>query len=279
MNRNLSFSARVHNANGCVQAEQLHALHQWYIASSRAREEYTTLWSMDDQCSWGFNWGRLRGWTEVWWASVARIGISTVEGNSEIVLAYPEAGGRDPRMLDFYELNELNSGVVEAADDGQTVRASWVCHGYAPMLLRPNRAPSCSFSVERYGADFIWEDGEWKYLHEQVAADLHYPMDQKNWGRGHYLMALAAAGQLDEKELQNTDALDMAVMEGVFSPPPRSDETELHQEYSSVTPVQDTVRYPVPYRTLDDENSYAPYMRPEDFKKHDDWLLLNEGKL
>lgn len=275
MNRNLTISQRIHNAYGCVEAEQIHALHQWYIASSRAREEYATLWSMDDQGSWGFNWGRLRGWREIWWASVSRLGMSALEGTSEIVMAYPEAGGRDPRAMDFYELNELNSGVVEAADDGMTVRGSWVCHGYAPMLLRSDKVPSCSFSIERYGADYIWEDGRWKYIHEQIAADLHYPMDEKNWGHGHYLMCLAKAGMLTGEDIKDTDALDAAVLEGVFAPPPRSDSTELHVEYSTVSPIQPTVRYPMPYKTMDDDNSYAPYMKPEDFKEHKDWLMLS----
>ena len=37
-------------------------------------------------------------------------------------------------------------------------------------------------------------------------------------------------------------------------------------------PVQRSCQYPQPYRTLDDDNSYAPYMDPADFVQHEDWL-------
>ena len=40
--------------------------------------------------------------------------------------------------------------------------------------------------------------------------------------------------------------------------PPRTDKEKLHWQWSLTQPVQASVSWPVPYETLDDENSYAP---------------------
>ena len=40
--------------------------------------------------------------------------------------------------------------------------------------------------------------------------------------------------------------------------PPRTDKEKLHWQWSLTQPVQASVSWPVPYDTLDDENSYAP---------------------
>ncbi|MCD7749709.1 MAG: hypothetical protein LUH42_06635 [Oscillospiraceae bacterium] len=271
MEVNGSLSLRIHRANGAVEAEQLHALHQYYIANARAREEFTTMWSMSDQVAWGFNWGRTRGWREVWWSNVGRMDLSVHEGFREVVERWPEAGGREPRGLGFYEMNELNSGVVEASEDGETVRASWLCHGYAPMSLSASGKRDGAFTVERYGADFIFEDGRWKYLHEMVASDMHVPFDHKNWGRGAYLSALLLAGEVTEEELENTDYQTPPPVGGM-APPPRSEPFAAHETYSLAQPAQKSCAAPEAYSHLDDKNTYAPYMDPADFVQHSDWL-------
>lgn len=271
MNGELTLEQRIHNINGAVEAEQLHALHQFYIANARAREEFTSIWSMSDQTAWGFNWGRARGWREVWWCSVGRMDLSVHEGFREVVERWPEAGGREPRGLGFYEMNELNSGVVEVAGDGMSARGSWLCHGYAPMSLTASGARDGAFTVERYGADFVFEDGRWKYLHEIVCSDMHVPFDHKNWGRGAFLAARLEAGEVTAEELRDTDYQTPPPVGGM-APPPRSEAFEAHETYRLRQPVQENCRYPEPYRTLDDDNTYAPYMDPRDFVKHTDWL-------
>ena len=271
MDKQRTLSQRIHSINGCIEAEQIHAYHQYYIANARAREEFTSMWSMSDQVAWGFNWGRARGWREVWWCCVGRMDLSVHEGFREIVERWPEAGGREPRGLGYYEMNELNSGVVEAAEDGQSVRASWLCHGYAPMSLTASGHKEGSFTIERYGADFVFEDGQWKYLHEIVATDMHQPFDHKNWGRGEYLAARKREGELTDEELAGTD-YNVPPPVGGMAPPPRSEAFDAHEVYGLMQRVQRSCQYPQPYRTLDDDNSYAPYMDPADFVQHEDWL-------
>lgn len=271
MEKDLTLAQRIHNINGAVEAEQIHALHQFYIANARAREEFTRLWSMSDQVAWGFNWGRTRGWREVWWSSVGRMDLSVLEGFREVVERWPEAGGRDPRGLGYYEMNELNSGVVEVAEDGMTARASWLCHGYAPMSLSADGHKNGSFTVERYGSDFIFEDGRWKYLHEMVASDMHVPFDHKNWGRGAYLAARLEAGEVSVEELEGTD-YQTPPPAGGLAPPPRSEAFDAHNTYHIQQPVQRSCQYPESYSTMDDDNTYAPYMDPADLVRHTDWF-------
>jgi hypothetical protein len=97
---------------------------------------------------------------------------------------------------------------------------------------------------ERYGSDFIFEDGEWKYLHEQVCPDISGAFDVTNLGVESY-----------RKLVNPPSASDSAV--GLDQDMRLTDPGPLHFNYTLVQTVQNTVPWPEPYVTMDNDNTYT----------------------
>jgi hypothetical protein len=108
---------------------------------------------------------------------------------------------------------------------------------------------------ERYGSDFVLENGEWKYLHEQVCPDLPGRMDCVNWAAESY-----------EKLAKGLDPAGQATL---GAPPPVSDPGPLHTPYSPLQIPQNTVPWPEPYETLDENNTYTPPGEIRDIRSWD----------
>lgn len=66
--------------------------------------------------------------------------------------------------------------VIEVAADGQTAQATFVAAGIVAGKNRTTGKPSCMWEWNRYGDDFIKEDGKWKLWHHHV-----YPLFQIGW--------------------------------------------------------------------------------------------------
>ena len=104
---------------------------------------------------------------------------------------------------------------------------------------------------EYYGCDFVYRNGEWRYLHEHMCPVVNANYDTSNYGHGHELFA------------SSDDNPDYTMWRGipweVGDPGPLSDRYNAHQV------VQHLIwECPEPYVTLDDEHSYAPgYNNPE----------------
>ena len=43
---------------------------------------------------------------------------------------------------------------------------------------------------ERYGSDFVYENGKWLYFHEQVCCDFFFLLNARNWEFDRYIEEL-----------------------------------------------------------------------------------------
>ena len=84
------------------------------------------------------------------------------------------------------------------AADGKTARGSFITPGVIHSRLTEEHQKYCMILWERYGSDFICEDGEWKYLHEHVCPDIPGTLDCTNWAAAEY----ARLTQPDEEGIQ-----------------------------------------------------------------------------
>jgi hypothetical protein len=96
---------------------------------------------------------------------------------------------------------------------------------------------------ERYGSEFVFVDGEWKWFHEQVCPDVAGFYDMSNWAHERYQDYLSGKLKIG----------DLGGYPGRLTEP-----GTLHYDYSPIQTVQDTVPPPLPYHTLDDEHTYSP---------------------
>ena len=115
---------------------------------------------------------------------------SVYECYLELVSLFPEIGGLDPLPVMELSMHTLVNGIVEVAGDGQSARTSYVTPGILYDCINNMCVKRCMSFWERYGSDFILEDGHWKYLHEHVCPDFGMPLDAANAAAGEYAMAV-----------------------------------------------------------------------------------------
>ncbi len=253
--KHLSLTQRIHNAEGAQAAEFLHARHAYLHAKSWGDEEWGQIWSTSDDTSWAHSFGRMRGYDSVYYNNVTTYNCAGFNGYQSLLNLLPEIGHFDARSIRELAMHTLATDIIEVADDGQTARASFLTPGLLFKRLSPNLKCSCMSLWERYGSDFVFEDGEWKYLHEQVCPDMGGPFDAGNAAHSSYETLAGGGHQGPPPGGRATDpTLD----------PPESgtglwlqDGGPLHSNYSPVQTIQNTVPYPVPYQTMDDDNTYT----------------------
>mgnify|MGYP001063417676 CR=1 FL=1 len=270
----LSLEQRIHNAEGAQAAETLHARHAFLHAKSFGDEEWGQVWSHSDDTSWAHSFGRMRGYDSVYYNNVTTYNCGGQRGYQQMLNILPEIGHFDARACRELAMHTLATDIVEVADDGGTARASFLTPGVLFSTLNANLKCRCMTLWERYGSDFIFEDGEWKYLHEQVCPDFQGNYDDVNWGLEAYQVATdpshrnSAAPPPDADSAGHPDGVNASGPAPEGPPPdaggPRDmmldDPGPLHREYEFLMPIQNTCPWPEPYETLDNNNTYTPFI-------------------
>lgn len=184
MKTHLTLSQRIHNAEGMQAAEYLHARHTYLHATSYCKEEWGEFWDTSEEASWGHLFGVMCGFDEVWYNSVSNYDPDGFRGYINLVKQHPEISWFDARSIREISMHTLATDIIEAADDGKTVRASFLTPGVLVFALNANHHYRGLTLWERYGSDFVYDEdsGEWLYLHEQVCPDMGGPMDVCNPG-------------------------------------------------------------------------------------------------
>ena len=186
MKSQLSLHERIRNANASQEVEKVKARHTYLHGRADATGEWADIWSRDPNCSWAHIFGRMRGFDQIWHGSVAQYDKMSFENAIELMEIYPETAGKDPRPLMEASVHTLVTDIIEVAEDGMSARGSFITPGVIHSTLTPDKKKYCNVLWERYGSDFVCEDGKWKYLHEQVCPDILSRMDCLNWAAEEY---------------------------------------------------------------------------------------------
>ena len=196
MKTHLTLSQRIHNAEGMQAAEYLHARHTYLHATSYCKEEWGEFWDTSEEASWGHLFGVMCGFDEVWYNSVSNYDPDGFRGYINLVKQHPEISWFDARSMREISMHTLATDIIEAADDGKTVRASFLTPGVLVFALNANHHYRGLTLWERYGSDFVYDEDsdEWLYLHEQVCPDMGGPMDVCNPGMDAYNKLMGIGG-------------------------------------------------------------------------------------
>ena len=76
-------------------------------------------------------------------------------------------------------MHTLTTPVIEVAGDGKTARGVWIAPGQETTTFGGGM-PKAHWAWLKYGADFIKEDGKWKFWHLQVYG-LFFTPYEKSW--------------------------------------------------------------------------------------------------
>ena len=185
--RDMTFEHMVDVAEACQACENLQSVHAILHAAGQTEEEIDTMWSRREDCWWSHNFGGMnsrqaviRGWAN-------GLANNSKFWYSLLVKTYPEVEGMDPRPLMECAVHMLASSIIEVAEDGQSCRCSWYTPGVLFSTLNWDGKKDGIWIWERYGNDFVKEDGEWKILSQHVCNDNGGPFDAANWAHNAYL--------------------------------------------------------------------------------------------
>ncbi|MCD8156979.1 MAG: hypothetical protein LUD53_06045 [Clostridiales bacterium] len=274
MNRNLSFEQRVENILATYEIERKYCEHAFYHNEDNDHLEMDRLWAKNrPDISWSHSFGRERGPERQFYDNVTL-------GDARAALVYlslfdimPEIGGqKNIRALFNGQVHTICTDIIEIGDDGRTARACFLTPGIAFGALKPSSMKNSRvyserkektkydlkrYSVviwERYGTDFIKQNGEWRFLHSIVRPDIFGPFDGQNPAYDRYLMVR------DNPEALTVHGGDFdASPEGIADLVVLLDEQEtMHHEWNPVQTVQEAAVFPKPFYTLDRENTYDP---------------------
>lgn len=245
--KRLSFEQRLHNAFGSQEMERKKAEHALVHAIGYEREEFDRLWFQGENSTWGHNFGRMVGWKEVYTNSVLQECEGAVKGAFEDMHQYYEYIGHDVRSVGACGGHALADGCIEVAEDGGSARGFFMMPGGNFWIIggsRCNGYRRSSINWEYYGADFVYHNGDWVYIHEHVCPIFADSYDNTNWGH-----------KMFERAIDDPDSY----LDKRSAPCPVTVPGPLSMRYNIQQPVQHLLYdCPAPYLTLDDDNSYSP---------------------
>jgi len=172
--RSFTEQERMQRVWDVYEIKNLMARHAYYHAYDMHDVEIDTLWVKKPEnqatASFGQNWGYQVGMDLIRENYVTKNRL-----NRKKTLAAIRAA--DPTVADTPEnyaigtmlMHCLTSPYVEVAGDGQTAQGMW----YAPGQVTGTDETGShgGYMYEKYGVDFIKEDGEWKIWHLFIGTD------------------------------------------------------------------------------------------------------------
>ena len=144
------------------------------------------------------------------------------------------------KLVGWMKMHTLCTPYIIVAGDGKTAKGTWESPGFATMI-REGRLQAV-WMWERFAADFIKEDGEWKIWHLNALSQFNTPYE-KSWV---------------------SDALEPKVMDQTFGnndgPPAlsKADNKPYNPRQLCGPLTPNFPRQPVPYETFSETFSYGP---------------------
>ncbi len=216
------------------EINNLMSLHSWYHAALMHDVEIEEIWSgRDDIVLWFEASGRF-------------------EGPEAIKGGYGRAVSR-AATRGFFSWHTITTPVVEVAADGQTAKGIWYTPGIAGFFKEGKS--NFNWMFEKYGVDFIREDGVWKIWHMHVYADI-------GWSLGKTIDADGSMGGVPEvlKHIGSLGAPAPGSPPASGSPAAGKSPDAGGRRYKTVSPtteIEFRPRPPVPYSTWRETWSYT----------------------
>lgn len=162
---------RVYDA---YQVANVMARHAYYHAYNLHGEELDEIWVKKPEnqktATFGQNWGYQVG-MELIRRNYDEINVLNHKKDLDRMREkYPEIEDKPENYaVGAMLMHALTTPYIEVAGDGQTAQALWYSPGQV-TVAHPDRIDAM-YMYERYGADFIKEDGEWKLWHLFIGTD------------------------------------------------------------------------------------------------------------
>lgn len=145
--------------------------HAYYHCADQNREELLNCWSKTrgPEVIWSQNFGRWQGMHKLMPMYAGDNKYTDAEWlKSKIIKAHPEMEAEikdlDGRALAEMPVHTLASPIIEVSADGMSAKGVWYTPGFALRHDYVNGTANVMWMWEKYGGDFIYEEGEWRFL-------------------------------------------------------------------------------------------------------------------
>ena len=94
--------------------------------------------------------------------------MGTWEGKDAPDRAWGIDPGADEGYVGAMGIHPTTTPMIVVAGDGKTAKGVWIGTGFVASADPKTKKPSCTWEWDRYGVDFIKEDGKWKFWHFHI---------------------------------------------------------------------------------------------------------------
>lgn len=246
MKRDAAAAARIDVAAEALAIQNLMSRRAFYHSVGQNERELA-LWARKSPIRWAQNQGCWIGMAslKVYYDDVNRqmqkAGLDKLSKLNPAIKNVPEN-----RFVGNTILHTLTTPIIEVAQDGKSAKGMW----YTPGLILTTedaKTPVGLWIWERYGVDFIKEDGHWAFLNVQVNTDFMNPMGLPLQKQGADAAAMGSEGAA---------AAPGPGAEGIKIPGPDIPK-QIYKEFGATRVPSLTPRLPEPYRTLGETFQYA----------------------
>lgn len=164
---------RIARAVGAIECEKVMSRHVYWHSAGIHRKEYEQYWSKRVHITWGHGFGQQADRFVYYDSYVLSKEKNAFKSFYEIKQKYPDAANCVfPEAMAEYSNHLTTTPIIEVADDGLSAKGLFYTPGFINGHCGANGQLRSQALWERYGADFVYEDGKWVYSHLRVCPDI-----------------------------------------------------------------------------------------------------------
>jgi hypothetical protein len=255
-------------AQDYMEIQNLFAKHSYYYAAQEQWQELETVWSKKrDDIAYGHNNGYYYGRESVenyYGQKNENRRKETLEMASKL---FPEVENIEANEgIGDLVMHTLTTPIIEVAEDRETAQGIWMSVGLASRMGQDGKPEYVEF-WEKFGVDFVREDGEWKIWHFQIHSDVMFTIPENMWGGiGAIMQAESGAppegGPMPPSESAGPGGMPPQMEPGQEGGAPKGMvndmdvQVEMYKNYSTTTVPVLTPALPKPYKTWEDTTPY-----------------------
>ena len=232
-----SLEEMIQRLNDIHEIQNLMSSHEYYHQAGMHKEELEQLFARKTP---GVSWesgdlGRFEGIEALRKCYVDGKEMIGEMNLKEMRKLFPEIKNEDKnKFIGTMNVHTLTTPIIEVARDGKTAKGVWMSPGHVTQLV--DGKLTAFWMWEKYGVDFVKEDGKWKFWHFHVYTDFMTPYE-KSW-------------------VENSLGPRLSPKFPPDFPKPNKPSISDYPQYSPFTNPQFEPRPPEPYETFDDTFSY-----------------------
>lgn len=168
---------RIRRVWAAEEIKNLMSRRSFLVTNDMRREELNKLWVREPKhrktASLGSNWGYYVGMDDISNFYVVKFDEDRKEQLRMYCETHPEVENCfENQGIGCYNCHPLSTPLVVISGDGETAKGIWYSIGHDCFSDGQERA-NCRWSVNKYAADFVLEDGEWKIWHLIISNDMN----------------------------------------------------------------------------------------------------------